>query len=282
MPHLPIAGLHLDPPVRQAWRTIATRAGLVLDVVHVRETASGPPLVPRRIPGGWALSYADGCEYRVTSRADRVLIELPELDTSSERTLRLAGPVTAMVMSCCRFFPLHAAGFRLAEGIAAVFAPPGGGKSTLAAIAAGQGTDIAGDDLLALNHTAEILPLEGSLRIAVSDAPAGWHPAFILPDGRGWYTLPEPPPGSRINSLVLLTRATALTLEPVKGHRRLSVLFAAGFLTRFDPAPDEQWHDLMLDLTASVPVWELKVPEGLPRLRESWPEIRKLLGESCG
>lgn len=273
----------LDPSVRSAWRHIASKAGLVLDIIHSRVHASADPsgALPRRIAGGWSIRYPDGSEYTVFSRANRLLVELPDQDGSEEIHLRLAGPVTAMVMACCGFFPLHAAGFRFPEGIAAVFAPPGGGKSTLAAIAAGQGTEILGDDLLALTRTAHVLPLTGSLRITASEAPAGWHPAFTLSDGRGWYTLPTPPPDSRINSLVLLTRGQSIALDPVRGHRRLSGLLAAGFLSRFDPAPDALWHDQILDLTATLPVWELVVPEGLARLRESWPEIRRLLAESC-
>lgn len=236
-------------------------------------------MAPRRLHSGWEMVYPAGSTYRV--RADSVLrVELPRLDPVNEGDLVLrAGAVSAMAMWSCEMFPLHAVGLHLPESVVAVFAPPGGGKSTLAAVALGNGARVQGDDLLGLSREGEIVSRAGSLRIEPAMAPAGFHPEFDLADGRGWYALPSPG-RAQLGALLSLRRGASTSLTAVRGHRRLSHLLSAGFLSRFDPEVPPRWEEGLLDFCARLPMWELQVPDGLADLRSAWPDIHSLLKQA--
>ena len=272
--------------VIDSWRRIAMRAGLRLEIRTSEPLLHGgslvPATVPRRTASGWEVIYPEGCIHRVHA-GTRLIVELPESPGSGETEFLLqAGAVSAMVIWTCGYYPLHAAGFHLPEGLAAIFAEPGGGKSTLAALALADGIQVHGDDLLALTPDARILGLAGSLRIAPCAAPYGWHSEGLLSDGREWYPLSAPAGTAPLRSLLRLQRGATVSLSPIKGHRRLSVLLASGFLSRFDPTLPQSWHTTLLDLSGRFPVWELQVPDNLESLHGSWPDIRRLLAESCG
>ncbi len=210
----------------------------------------------------------------------RVDLPSPMKEPDEEHQLRLAGPLSAMIIAACGFFPLHAVGLRAGNGVTAVFAPSGGGKSTLASIAAAEGLEILGDDILAVTRDAAVIGLEGSLRIGVSDAPPGWASAFIMTDGRGWFALNPTPVNTRLVSLILLQRGGTPSLTAVRGGRRLAILSSAGFLTRFQTEPDEHLQTIVLDIASRIKVWELRVPDGVDRLRRCWPDIQKLIKQS--
>jgi hypothetical protein len=274
----------IESRIRQNWREVASRSGLLLEVGQSQPgfqgEATGLPVRTRR---GWSVSYADETEYRVTLDQDRLQVEIPapgRVDPG-EHLLRLAKTVTSMVIAAAGFFPLLAAAIRLPQGNVAVFSVRGRGKSTLAAHAAGQGLEVLGDGLLPLTRSAEILPLTGSLLVTADEAPPNWRPTITLSDGRGWYDLPGLPEHTRLHALVSLSRGDSVSLVSVGGQRRLAMLLAAGFTGGPERTAGDPWYDVLLDITAHLPVWELQVPEGVDAMREAWPEIRMLLAESA-
>jgi hypothetical protein len=184
-----------------------------------------------------------------------------------------------MVMWTLGCFPLHAVGLRLGNGIVGVVAPPGGGKSTLAALALARGIAITGDDLLAVTSEGLVVPRPGSLRVEPRRAPPGAGPGHLLVDGRRWYPL-APLPSARLGSLLFLRRGSRATLVPVQGHRRLAMILAAGFLSRYDGEAPPGWETRLLEFSAYLPVWELEVPEGVAELEAAWPDIHSLLEQS--
>ena len=267
------------------WERLTLCAGYQLELVegHATTRPDARPGYPLSIEGGWLIRFPDGREYRVAvNKGLRVDLPSPLKEPDEEHQLRLAGPLTAMVIAACRLFPLHAVGLRAEAGVTAVFAPSGGGKSTLASIAAAEGLEILGDDILAVTHDADVIGLEGSLRIGVSDAPPGWAPAFVMADGRGWYPLNPPHANTRLLSLILLERGGSPALTAVRGVRRHAILSGAGFLTRFQVEPDEHIHTAILDIVSHIRVWELQIPDGVDLVRRCWPEIRMLIERSCG
>ena len=159
----------------------------------------------------------------------------------------------------------------------AVAAGSGAGKSTVAAFAAAAGWQVQGDDLLGLTKSGNIVPLPGSLRVAPDSAPPGWTAAADLADGRRWYALPEPGQPSRLEAVVRLARGTGTAVKAVTGARRLAAVADTGLLTFFGERPAESGPGYLLDLAASLPVWELTVPEGLPSMRHAWARIDSLL-----
>jgi hypothetical protein len=269
---------HAASELKESWRQIALHGGRLLDVGTQEggESAAQPPTL---VDAGWRMVFPRGAVYRV--RGDSaVRVELPVTEPRDEAELFLwAGPVTAMVMWCCGVYPLHAAGLTVNDRVVALFAPPGIGKSTLAAVAQDHGIQIQGDDLLGISKQGRVLSRTGSLRIHPSMAPRRLTPAFSLSDGRSWYSLPGQA-SARLGALVLLKRGTAPRLTPLTGRQRLALLLSAGFLSRYDPAVPPGWQGILLDLAARLPVHELEVPEGLDRLRASWPDIRSLLQQA--
>jgi hypothetical protein len=277
------ASLHpLELQIQDTWKQIAARAGRILNVEREPGAHTLPVTGrPCPVPNGWAIAFDTRETYRVIVRGDVVYITLPRTPGEHE-LLRLAGPVTSLVIATCGFFPLHAAAFRLPEGIVAVFAPPGRGKSTLAALGATDGLEILGDDLIALTRAGTVLPVTGSLRITPTEAPSGWHPAAMLPDGRGWYPLPRANELTSLRALLLLERGTSAALSSIGGQQRLAAMREAGYLSRFAARADSAGEETLGDIIAAVPMWRLHVPDGVEAMRDAWREIRMLLVEACG
>ncbi|MEO8201771.1 MAG: hypothetical protein ABI679_14675, partial [Gemmatimonadota bacterium] len=135
--------------VRSNWERISRAGGVTCDVVRGQH----PPIVvttrgPVAIDGGWSLTYPDGAWYQVRLGGSVTITASDNDGNNEEALLRRAGPVTALVMAVSGFYPFHACGIAVSSGTVAIFAPSGGGKSTLSAVAADAGFQIAGDDLL--------------------------------------------------------------------------------------------------------------------------------------
>jgi hypothetical protein len=270
------------------WRRLAQSAGLPDPVIHW--SLQGEPLTPEstqvfrspagtatlvRAANGWEIRYDDGIACRI-ERNGRLVISVGGLPPDARPSPRLAGPVTALVMSSCGFYPLHAAGLVVGERLYAVSAGSGQGKSTLAACAARHGSRIAGDDLLAVSSQGTVEGLPGALRIHPSLAPAGWSPTTRLSDGRGWYPLP-PLERRELGGVLLLERGAPGDLVVERGANRLTALMRAGFLSHLVVDAPGHWHGIIDQLMATVPVWRLRVPQGLDRLDAEWPRIQARL-----
>lgn len=262
----------------ESWRQFASLARRSLQL-EIQSNSPLPATAPVRHSTGWTMVYPAGTAYHVALE-DSLVITLPAPEPRDEPELLLwAGPVTAMAMWCAGILPLHAVGFRVGEKVAAVVAPPGGGKSTLAALAGSHAIPLMGDDLLGITEYGMVLPRFGSLRIRPPMAPHGVPPDFMLSDGRGWFSLMPTPP-TRLGSLLILRRGAIASLSQVTGRRKLGLFLSAGFLSRYDSQVPPQWEAVLLDFCAYLPVWELQVPDGLVRLGEAWPEIHSLIQQS--
>lgn len=260
----------------ESWRIVAAARGSPLEVNHRQGASPEPPTnSPTKTARGWNLSYSDGTGAHVYG-PDPVVVDLylPTGHSVDAELLRRQGPFTALVVTVCGFTAIHAAGIQTPRGLIAVAAPSGAGKSTLASLAHSAGWPVAGDDLLAMDDDLTVLPLPGSLR---ADAP--WVIDRGQPGADGRITIPlEPIPGeARLKSLVTLVRGREARLEPVRGAERLAIL-ADAMLAEFLGGREEK----MLNLAAGIPVYRLRVPDSLGRLRSSWPRIGPLLVEACG
>ncbi len=162
----------------------------------------------------------------------------------------------------------------------AIAGPSGRGKSSLAGLATRHGWPVRGDDLLALDGKAGILPLPGSLRVPPELAPQDWSPRLVLPDGRGWYDLPAGEPGL-LRGLFLLQRGSKVQCEALRGVARLPGMVDAGFLSWLESEPTPAWHDLVGGLAAAVPVWRLTVPGNLEQMSNAWEEIARCLAAAA-
>lgn len=261
-----------------SWRQVASLAGRPLHL-EIQPDSPFPATAPARTATGWTMVYPAGTAYRV-GLGSALAITLPAPEPRDESELLLwAGPLTAMAMWSAGILPLHAVGLRVGGKVAGIVAPPGGGKSTLAALAGSHDIPLLGDDLLGVAVDGTVLPRAGSLRIRPSMGPPGARPDFMLEDGRGWFGL-SPTAPAPIGSLLILRRGSTAALSPVQGHRRLALFLSAGFLSRYDSQVPPQWEGILLDFCAYLPVWELWVPDGLELLGRAWPEIHSLIQQS--
>ncbi|MEO8295966.1 MAG: hypothetical protein ABI613_10670, partial [Gemmatimonadota bacterium] len=146
--------------------------------------------------------------------------------------------------------------------------------------AARAGLRILGDDLLALSKDGVVAPLPGSLRTGHDSAPPDWIPRRMLSDGRGWYDLEPPAQAARLDALVHLVRGHQTRLTPVLGAHRLASIGGAGLLSLLGE-DDGEWQTVLLELAASIPMWQLTVPEGLGALQREWTTVATLLAHAC-
>lgn len=144
-------------------------------------------------------------------------------------------------------FPLRAAVLRFPQGTLAVFSGSEALKAALVEAARSHGVEILGDGTFGLTRSAQIL-------------------------------IPEP---TILSALVGLTAARRCSLTPVGGQRRLAMLLAAGSTGGLEPVAGDPWYDTLLDITATLPVWDMRLPEGREELRSVWSEVAMLLAESA-
>ena len=275
-----------------AWTTLARRARLSHVAVQWNVSAEFPPHLARTVPTptgpasvawvptGWRVRYPDGATYGVDRADGMVAVSISGHDHESiPHFTRLAGPITALIMAVCDHYPLHACGLIVEGRMIALHAPSGGGKSTLAALAARQGVEIAGDDLLAATSEGVITALPGSLRITPELAPESMRPVLTLPDGRGWYPL-DPGTDMPLGALVLLERGAGVALTPLRGVERLKAVLRAGFLSHLDPDPPKEFHELVWRVSGQTKAWRLTLPGGLTEVDAAWPAIQRALAQA--
>lgn len=275
-----------------AWRALSVALGLSsptiersavtpdLRTIRHADTPQGRSAI-WRLADGWGLRYPDGCAYQVRLDGGLRFSIAPAHDPGSPAHLtRLAGPLTAFTIATLGCYPLHAVGLETPGGTVAVAGPSGRGKSSLAGVASRHGWSVRGDDLLALDGDARVLPLPGSLRVPPELAPPHWSPRLVLADGRGWYDLPA---GNCVplRGLFLLERGRRVECEALRGVARLSGMVDAGFISWLESEPAPAWHDLIGGLTSAVPVWRLTVPAGLEQMSNAWEEIARCLAAAA-
>jgi len=144
-------------------------------------------------------------------------------------------------------FPLQAVVLRLPQGNVALFTSVEALRSAMVRSAGAHGIEVLGNGALPINRAAQLI---------------GNEPV-------------------QLNSLVYLGRARRCSLVPVGGQRRLSLLLSAGPRDAQAQVAGDPWYDLLLDITAVLPVWEMRVPETEEQMEATWFEIGMLLAESC-
>jgi hypothetical protein len=273
--------------VEHSWSLVARSVGRFSPVIQHRLRRPFPSQAHRlstpdgdfllhHSSGEWCFQYPDGLACRIAA-GDPISIEFQAFSpTSIEHFTRLSGPLTAMVMDLSDCYPLHAAGIGLGDRMIALHGRSGTGKSTIAALVAGAGLGIAGDDLLPLDDHGRIAGAGGALRIAPERAPESWQPLGHLPDGRGWYPLP-PLPTLPLAAVLLLERGERLELAPVRGADRIRAMLRIGFLSHLDPAPPPAWHERIVALSGQVAVHRLVVPDSLAALTDQRDRLISML-----
>ncbi|HEV8124173.1 MAG TPA: hypothetical protein VGP80_08030 [Gemmatimonadales bacterium] len=273
--------------LEQTWSLIAQHAGLDAPVIRAHFHADFPQqsrilqspegdVLLHRGPGEWWFRYPDSLACRIASGPAPVIELEHHTGSSLEQFTRLAGPVTAMVMDVCGFYPLHACGLVFGSRMFAVHGRSGSGKSTLAAMLAGSGVPVAGDDLLPLDGSGHVVGVGGSLRVQPIHAPPDRQPLALLPDGRGWYPLPVLPT-MPLGALLLLERGPVVQVEPLRGADRLLAVLRSGYLSHMEPSPAPAWHERIVKAAGEVEVLRLVIPDTLDALSGHRDQLIALL-----
>ncbi|MEJ7810641.1 MAG: hypothetical protein WKG32_09565 [Gemmatimonadaceae bacterium] len=118
-----------------------------------RETNGLPSLILTRTrDGGFRFRYADGTEFLVSGRGDRVRAAWPASSTLADTITYLLNPVLGFILRLRGKTCLHASAFEVEGQAVAVSGPAGAGKSTTAAAFARAGYRVLTDDVLALDY----------------------------------------------------------------------------------------------------------------------------------
>lgn len=215
-------------------------------------------------PDGDSLDYLEisGAGRFAISRGEARIDVAPEPGAGEEAvTEALLGPALALSLARRGLFVLHASAVILRgperQGALGFLGDSGAGKSTLARllVAAGEGTALAADDLLAvqeLDEGAAALPHFPQLKLGATAmaAIAGLEPRYPL---LGLYALAPAPPAAAVEAGEPLPPASAATL--LVHHTVASILFAGDLLAAH--------FDFTADLAARVPLRPLTVPRRL-------------------
>ena len=256
--------------------------------VSPRMTPAEEPtvVVHRREDGAFRLRYADGCEYHVDAGGTRVACTWPAHFTVEDAATYLLGPVFGLVLRLRGIPSLHASAVAVNGVAVALVGPAGAGKSTTAAALAARGHPLLGDDVLALEASADGVaarPAYPHLRLWPDIVPALLGPGAELPpltpnwDKRGMRLdeafHPHPLPLGAV--YVLCAReagAEAPRLEPMGAMDAVLELVANGYVGWFpDRAAQARELEVLGRVARTVPAaWA--IPSADPAR----------LGELCG
>jgi hypothetical protein len=210
---------------------------------------------------------------------DEVLVDPePGADPSSV----LSGPLQAMLWHQRGLLPLHGSVVVVGTQAIALCGPSAAGKSTLAAVLAGQGHTVVADDVCVVDPgTADVLAGCGRLRLwrdALERLGIGTGPLeraardqekYVVDCGVG-----AAQERHRLAAVILLSRQNsgAVTLERLRGARAAGALHGVVHMRRPADALDRR-SDIFTALTqlvsAGLTVWRLKVTHGVASLNEA-------------
>jgi len=210
---------------------------------------------------------------------DEVLVDAePGADPSSI----LSGPLQAMLWHQRGLLPLHGSVVVVGTQAIALCGPSAAGKSTLAAVLAGQGHTVVADDVCVVDpSTADVLAGCGRLRLwrdALDRLGIGTGPLERAARDQEKYVF-DCGVGSaqerhRLAAVILLSRqhSGAVTIERLRGARAAGALHGVVHMRRPADALDRR-SDIFTALTqlvsAGLTVWRLKVSHGVASLNEA-------------
>jgi len=222
---------------------------------------------------------------RVLVRNGNAITVQPDAGASGNLSAILAGPILAVLWHQRGLLPLHASIVVINGRAVALSGPAAAGKSTLAAILAAQGYQVAADDIgvVDVRDNAEVLVPPGCARLQLwRDALAELGVAIdglerALPHKERYFLdcgdrIAAQP--YRLAAVVQVIRGALppAALERLHGSQTADVLYGcvhsprpASALGRAQPI----FAAVMRMSSAGVGVWRLKVPEGLAGVREA-------------
>jgi len=210
---------------------------------------------------------------------DEVLVDAePGADPSSI----LSGPLQAVLWHQRGLLPLHGSVVVVGTQAIALCGPSAAGKSTLAAVLAGQGHTVVADDVCVIDpDTADVLAGCGRLRLwrdaldrlgiepRALERAARDKEKYVFDCG-----MRAAQARHRLAAVILLSRQNGgtVSIERLRGARAASALHGAVHMRR--PADAlARGSDIFAALTqlvsAGLTVWRLKVPDGVTALHEA-------------
>jgi hypothetical protein len=245
--------------------------------------AGGGGYALHELEGGYRLRFPGLAEFRISRDASSVRVHPDPAADPALIPLLVIGNVMGLLLTLRGDDALHASAVEHAGGAVALFAPRGGGKSTLAAFLCTQGARLVTDDVLLLDHSNDPVlchygPREVRLRPGSVMSGRIDEAGRDTPDGRTAYGLDGP--RARLPVLRRIVVPRLVRTPTTVRARRLSAPEAHGVL--LENPKVEGWIDgthlrrrfLALARTAAhVPAWEVEIPWGEP-LR---PELARVL-----
>lgn len=210
---------------------------------------------------------------------DEVLVDA-ELDADTSAIL--SGPLQAILWHQRGLLPLHGSVVVAGTQAIALCGPSAAGKSTLAAVLAGQGHTVIADDVCVIDpDTADVLAGCGRLRLwrdaldrlgiqsGALERAAGGKEKYVFDCGPG-----SAQERHQLAAVVLLARQNcgAVTIERLRGARATAALHDVVHMCRPANALDlgsEIFGMLTRLVTAGVAVWRLRVSHDVSSLDEA-------------
>ena len=262
--------------------TCRGRSDIVVRKAHVPPRLEAPDHVAALFQTKGTSEYLlalPGTGRILVRNGDEVLVDAePGADPSSI----LSGPLQAMLWHQRGLLPLHGSVVVVGTKAVALCGPSAAGKSTLAAVLAGQGHTVVADDVCVIDpDTADVLAGSGRLRLwrdALDRLGIGTGPLeraardqekYVFDCGAG-----SAQERHRLAAVILLSRqhSGAIALERLRGARAAGALHGVVHMRRPAEALDRR-SDIFTALTqlvsAGLSVWRLKVSDGVSGLYEA-------------
>jgi hypothetical protein len=220
------------------------------------------------VAGDHRLDYADLAAMHLSGDHSLLRCAPAEvMDPAWRRFLLDTGLATAALVR--GFEALHAGAFMGANGIVAVAAGTGGGKSSLLAELVRRGRTLICDDVLALSRRDAVVvghagPPLMNLPVSLPDGSSSSALGRVLAEinGENWIALDTPPaPPAAVAAVVTLDRAAGLPLELVPLEPSPIALIPHALIGGRTNARARARFDLLADLTTQVRLLRLTAPD---------------------
>ena len=237
-------------------------------------------------PERFTFQFLGLADVEIDTANSRILIHTAAGADHRRIPLLMAGTVMAAVCQLAGHLVLHASAVEIGGSAVAFAGDSGAGKSTMAALACIGGARLVTDDVLRVDNLGtSSLCYRGATSLRLRDRSrilvAGHEATSVSPDGRHLLVPPPAPHEALPLGRILMPRvdgaADAASVRRLDVHSATLALLGAPRIRGWKHSSAPQLFDRLVDLAATVPVYELSMPAGFHADRRAAESINDMI-----